>query len=262
MPRKTYSKKNKTLSKKNIFTNKKASSQAKQINALNKKVNAVYKKVKPEMIIKDCSMLTQEFNHVKKWTNHHLIYKEYLLNNGKINYQIQGDHINPYSFTVYGCFTNRDVSHVDADGAVRAMPNIGYLRIIICKLGANAYYIPNDITKSFDATTETGQVDFGVINGPLIDNVTSNMKIVKNKVIKITPDKPCKMFKIKVKNPGMYRITPKTNASAIDSGEYIIYLQYYSPVLMYENNGGVISEVGPLQNLNMGIKFAFTNNYK
>lgn len=261
MPRKN-TRKTKTLSKKNIFKNKKASSQAKQINALNKKINYVYKSVKPAILTPSCNMLTQEFNHVKKWNTAHLIYNDYLLSNGKINYQIQGDHINPYSFTVYGCFTNRDLTHVDADGAPRQMPNVGYLRIILAKIGANAQSVPTVITKSFDTASETGQVDFGVINGPLIDDISSNMKIVKNKVIKITPEKPCKMFKIKVKNPGMYKITPKTSAAAVNSGEYMIFLQYYCPVLMYEQQGAVYSEVGPLQNLNMGIKFAFTNNYK
>lgn len=189
-----------------------------------------------------------------------MLYRDNLFASNKCNYTMTGDKLRPYSFTLYGSFGNKNFTYVMNSGTANAAsldcPLTGYLRIIVCKVNAQQSNLPIQITKPFDTSLTH---DFGVINGPLIDNITSTYKIVKNKVIKVDSKRPHKMFKIKVKNPGILS-NPATGTGGLITykNDYMIYLQYWCPDVLLESN----KQVGPKHYCKIGSKFAFVDGYE
>lgn len=264
--KRSYKKGRKTLSKKNVFGNKSAKSQAKQIYALKKKVNNLSYHIKPETITKDCMIfervMTTDGNigsyGVDAWNTAYLIYKNNLFNTSKCNYVMKGDKIRPYNFTIYGEFGNKNYSYPINEEFSNAVsvhcPQTGYLRIILCKLTGQQSNLPSKITRPF-VTNVGGHTDFGLINGPLVDNLTGCLKIVKQRILKVNESNPSKMFRIKVKNPGIVSNVASSGTVINYKNEYYVYFQYYAPDILRDGN----NQVGPIHYLNVGVKFAFTD---
>lgn len=258
--RKKYYKKN-TLKKGNIFKNKTAKSQAGQIYALKKKVNNLAYHIKPETIIQDCVLLNRVFTTdgvqgsygVNEYHNSIEVYKSRLFSVAHCNYAIKGTKLRPYNFTIYGEFGNKNFGHVMNDDVFLNSPLTGYLRIIVCKLIGQQGSLPFQITRSLQGAQT---VDFGLINGPLVKDVTSSLKIVANRVIKIDNQHPSKMFKIVVKNPGVVKVNgPNSGYVGAYDNDYMIYFQYFCPDALLDDG----HQVSPIHYLQSGIKFAFVD---
>lgn len=252
----------KTLKKSNIFSKKSAKSQARQIYALNKKVNRLEYKTKPEIITQSCPFVNRVFTtdgnlgsySVKEYHTRVYLYEEKLF--GECNYDIKGKLLRPYNITITGLFENKN-HNVEMSEKIYTPPLNGYLRFVVCKLnGGNQGKYPSNICKSYGETP-----DIGLINGPLIDDITASLKIVKNKVIKIDNVKDNRMFKIKIRNPGTYRIGDTSDQSIPPAfkNEYLIYIQYFCPDHFYLDGYTGLQPVAPVQRLTSGIKFAFVD---
>lgn len=261
--KKNYGKKRyyrKTLKKSNIFSKKSAKSQAKQIYALNKKINRIEYKTKPEIICKDCYMWSSvdkgysESAPQSEFHTYSYLYEENLFNASKINYQMKGNMLRPYNITLYGSFQNC-LYEYNLDGTPLKVPLTGYLRIIVCKLdGGNQGRYPVQITKNFSSET-----DYGLINGPLVSDITASLKIVKDKVIKIDEEHPCKLWRIKIKSPGTYRTGEYYGNPPAFKNEYLVYYQLYTPLQLRVEYSGVPRWPGPVQVFTSSVKFAFTD---
>lgn len=261
--KKTYRRYNK-LRKGYIFGRKSAKSQAKQIYALNKKINRIEYKTKPETIIKECPFVNQLFTtdgnlgsySVKEWHNRVYLYEEKLFKDTGCNYEIKGKMLRPYNISISGLFENKN-HNVELAGKVYTPPLTGYLRFVVCKLtGGNQGKMPDNVCKSYGQTP-----DIGLIMGPLASNISASCKIIKNKVIKIDNVKDNRMFKIKIKNPGTYRIGDTANPAVPPAykNEYLIYIQYFCPDHFFNDGYAGQQPVAPVQRLTSGIKFAFVD---
>lgn len=274
--RKRYYKKNykkRTLKKSNIFSKKSAKSQAKQIYALNKKINYINKMNRPETITKDWIMLT--YNNIDpatlsddypaiftEWHQHYYIYENGLLDDA--GYTMTGNVLRPYNINIYGSFANEMYSlNYKPTGENNVyhynVPLTGYLRIIVCKLsGGNQGKELGQITQPF--TKDISQPDFGLISGPLVDDVSKSLKIIKNKVIKINDKNPIKNFRIKIKNPGAYQKGVSSSVSPpAYKNEYLIYIQYFCPDVLRLIKNQTLTRVAPYQYVKMACKMAFTD---
>lgn len=265
--RKRYYKKN-TLSKKNVFKKTTAKSQAGQIYSLKKKVNKLAYQIRPEVMIRDGIVFNRAFTTsgiqdgsfgVSEYHDNILTYKNALFGANYINYQMVGSLLRIYNFTIYGIFGNKNKDWVQNSGtdaaASMSLPQTGYLRIIVCKLNPQQAALPYQITRPLNTNLTE---DFGLINGPLIDDISKTMKVVYNKVVKVDEQNPQKMFKITVKNPGSVG-KPNTGNITSYNNEYMIYLQYYAPNVLKSTVSGQLGQVGPIHYLNMGMKFAFND---
>lgn len=259
--------KKKTLRKGNIFKNKSATSQAKQIYALNKKINYIEKKTKPEIKTRTTALCDRLFTTdgnlgsygAKEWHYSVYCYQQRLFPAEYGNYQLKGNMLRPQTLTIFGCFENKN-HNAEVGGKIYNVPLTGYIRIIVCKLtGGNQGSYPDQITRSYGNTLDPNEPDIGLITGPLIPNITSGLKIIKNKVIKIDNMRETRMFKIKIRNPGVFRQPPTAVPSQIKTckNEYLIYIQYYCPVQFFEDGYVGQQPVAPIQRLTSGIKFAF-----
>lgn len=262
--------KRKTLKKSNIFSQKGAKAQAKQIYALNKKVNYLSHINKPETQIKEWVMIErrnsdppteQEPNPavINEWHGHYYIYEDGLL--GDAGYVMNGNILRPYNINIYGTFVNEmyslNVTHSQTTNVFNYdVPLTGYLKIIVCKLpGGNQGKELGQITKPFGQNA-----DFGLINGPLIEDVSHSLKIVKTKVVKINNKDPIKNFRITIKNPGAYQQGVSSSTQPpLFKNEYLIYMQYYAPDLLRVVQNGVGKNYGPRHAVHMACKMAFTD---
>lgn len=264
--RRRYYNKKYPLKKSNIFSKKSAKSQAKQIYALNKKINNIEKRTKPETITQKNVFCNRLFTvdglygsyGVKEWHTRLYLYEDILLNADQCNYQIKGHMLRPYNITISGLFENKN-HNVELNGKILTPPLTGYLRFIVCKLvGGNQSRYPERITQSYSPNTD----DIGLIMGPLINNVSASLKVIKNKVIKIDNVKDSRLFKIKIKNPGTYRIGVVNETAAVlpaFKNEYLVYVQYFCPDQMFLDGYEGQQPVAPIQRLTSGIKFAFVD---
>lgn len=273
MPRKYIKrrvyKKRRTLRKGNIFKNKSAKSQAKQIYALNKKINYIEKKTRPETLVCQTVFVNQLFTvdgqlgsyGLAEWHQRYFIYEEKLfgtIENGGCGYHMVGSMLRPYNITISGLFENKNHTAEIGGKVYDSIPMTGYLRIIVGKLyGGNQGRYPAQITKPYGNTP-----DIGLICGPLINDVSASMKIIRNKVIKIDSQRDTRMFKIKIRNPGTYRKGVDQGGASIPAykNEYIMYIQYYAPDQLFSDGYTGLQPVAPIHRLTSGIKFVFTDN--
>lgn len=250
MPKKSYKKK-KALSKSNIFGKKSAKSQAKQIYALNKKVNYIQKTTSPETKTHKGVLFyfdSYDSSQGKLLSDYHRrfdLYRERVLNGNFSKYlSIDGDLLRVKNIYLYGYVGLKDWTFYTNDSNPREMniPKDAFFKITVCRVIKGGSNYPNRLYEPLEnygtqvATSETIPISY--INGPMIDGVTSQLQILKKKVIHITPAKTSKMMKIKLFNSKKcnlnYRISPYGNYS---EGEIMIFVDYISPVSLIESPG-------------------------
>ena len=243
MARKNYKKK--SLSKSNIFGKKSAKNQAKQIYALNKKVNYIQKTTSPET--KTYSQVLTYFDtydaaHSTLLTEYHRRYNLYadrILNTGMSKYlKIDGDLLRVKNIYLYGYFGLKDYGEKVVEGAVLPPPKDAYLKITVCRVIKSGTNYPDRLYPPLENLGNSVAYSEGIpisqINGPMIDGTTAQLQVLKKKVIKVSPAKTSRMFKIKLFNSKKcnlnYRIA---QFGAFNQGEIMIYMDYISPVTLY-----------------------------
>ena len=247
--------KGRTLKKRNIFGNKSASSQAKQIYALNKRINYINSHMRPETKLHESILFrrmftndgTVESDSLRSYNEKCILYKDRLFKNfdGTDGYQMLGNILRPYNFTITGIFSNKCYSYVhdySLSSVSQTTPMTGYLRIFVCRLiKGDMAALPDKLTKPWDSNG----VDAGLVVGPLVDRISGSIKIVRTKLIKVNNKNPAKCFKITVKNPGTYKKTLST-AATYNMNEYVIYYQYFCPDILTTNDGANVHQVAPI----------------
>lgn len=254
MARKFYKKnwKKKTLKKNNIFGKQSAKSQAKQIYALNKKVNYIQKTTAPE---------TKTFNNVLFYFDsyeggtgrllpeyHRVIglYRDRILNQSLKRYlDVDGDLLRVKNIYLYGYFGLKDYTFYSSDDQEYNIPKDAYLKVTVaravkgtCDVPTRLYQpLPNISPSGINAEYNEG-VPISYINGPMVDGITSQLQILKKKVIHITPAKTSKMMKIKLYNSKKCNLNYRIGSSLQDDrqGEILIYVDYISPVSLYRTS--------------------------
>lgn len=254
------------FSKSNLYKHRTSKQQATQIYRLNKKVNHIEKMTKPEMQIYTSKCINQLFTTdgnlgsygVKAWSGYRWLYKEALFGSalsGFSGYTMNGEIIRMNDFTIYGEFYNKN-HNAQVEECIYRPPMTAYLKIIVCRLKqAGMSAVPAQITKPF----ENGKVDFGLISGPLISDISATYDIVKTKVIKVNSIKTMQLFKIKVKNPGTYRKGPIAGQD-VNQNDYVIYYQYYAPIQFFQDGYAGQEPIAPICGVRSYIKFAFIDN--
>ena len=243
--------KRKKLTKSNIFGKKSAKAQAKQIYALNKKVNYIQKTTAPET--KTYSNVLFYFDNyngstlIDEYHHRYDLYKERILNKNLTRYlNIDGDLLRVKNIYIYGYFGLKQWDYLtDTDPQQNLnVPRDAYLKITVARVikGSNSFpntlyeTLPNLSSNSDPALQEGIPINF--INGPMKDGITSQLQILKKKVIHITPAKTSKMMKIKLFNSKKcnlnYRIG--TGSPYENQGEIFIYVDFISPVSLYRTD--------------------------
>lgn len=249
---KKYRKKKKTLSKARIFGKKSAKSQAKQIYALNKKVNYIQKTTAPETkVFKNVLFYFDNLsggNLLSEYHHRFDLYKERILNTSLKKYlEIDGNLLRVKNIYIYGYFGLKSWTYLTTTTPQTELnvPKDAYLKVTVARVIKGSTNYPNTLYESLPNISSTGtdaQFDEGVpisyINGPMKDGITSQIQILKKKVIHITPAKTSKMMKIKLYNSRKcnlnYRIgegSPRDN-----QGEIFIYVDFISPVSLYRTD--------------------------
>ena len=250
------------LRKGNIFKNKSSRSQARQIYALNKKVNYIQKTTKPEMCLSNSSIVYHRFTSsnmpVNEYHDKFYLYRDNILPNITIN----GDMFRVKFIKLFGMFGIYNDTTLEGEWSVSTSKNLverqpmsAYIRIVVCRLKqAGMSYsdviqritTPNPRSDDNDLSTMR---DLYPINGPLIEDITSNYKILKNKVIKVSNNNAIKSWSIKLssKQLGWYYKKSVSGPTTFGQNEIIVYWQYVQPAtLRYENPTSQISRsIGP-----------------
>lgn len=257
------------LSKSNIFGKKSAKSQAKQIYALNKKVNKIERSTRPETRIYTGKVYNKILTTtgayggygLKEWHGYTFLYNTSLFGDsaeGYADYVMEGNNIRMHDITLYGYFGNKN--HVAQIGSTlyESIPMTGYLKIIVVRLSRGEQQgLPTKICKPFDFNENP---DLGLINGPLVPNISSTVDILKTKVIKVNNTRQDKFFKIKIKNPGIYRKAPSSGGDNNRQNEIVVYFQYYCPDQLFADGYTGEQPVAPIQRFECYAKFAFVDD--
>lgn len=277
MPKYKKSYKKKTLSKSNIFKNKSAKAQAKQIYGINKKIKYIQKVTSPEIQRLQDNLVEKNFvdNTLRPIVHFNSVlplYKDYLLNADRSRHiTIQGNilrvrYIQLYGY--FGCIQDATMSgpwqQNESADLITTHPFTAYLRIIVCRLKKSCQAIPLRITQAPDEVIPESENYYDVkpINGPLISDLTSQLSVIKDKVIKINNTTPGKLYKIKLspKKLGfIYRKPPAgSNAATVGENELAIYYQYVCPnVFDYKNLSQTRLNIGPVCRFTMNINYGY-----
>lgn len=251
MAKRRYKKK-KALTKANIFGKKSAKSQAKQIYALNKKVNYIQKTTSPETkIFKGVLFYFDSYNSTtgKLLSEYHHRYELYrtriLHTNLKRYLQIDGDLLRVKNIYLYGYFGLKEWTFYSSDGDQMNIPKDAYFKVTVARVIKGSANLPNSIYEPLPNVSPSGTdkeyeegIPISYINGPMIDGVTSQLQILKKKVIHITPAKTSKMMRIKLFNSKKCNLNYRISSSyqADRQGEIFVYVDYISPVSLYRTS--------------------------
>lgn len=285
--RKKYTKRvykgSKALKKSNIFKNKSSEAQANQIYKLNKKVNYIQKTTAPEITRYQDNIFNVHFKTDDEQAITHKngvipLFKDNILKEDNPKHiSICGDFIRMRYLQLYGVFDATSYSDVMTDmlagrsapeeiNRTLSVPWTAYLRIIVCKLKRSVQAVPQKITQDPDQTYEDTdhQYDIKPIIGPLINNLSSQLTVLKDKVIKIDNTKPSKMYKIKLspKQLGyVYRKAPDGLQNTVGQNELIIYYQYVCPALLrwVSSTYQLDKKLSPISRFTMNVNFGYVD---
>lgn len=274
--KKSFKKKyRKALKKSNIFKHTGPKSQAKQIYALKKKINYYSKLNKPEVHTNTGEVFNWLINMpIVNGEKHGLcpLYEGALIKNGAANpngIEMKGDLIRVQNITLYGQFSLGSnvapyIQDTDHHLNYNAYNNItAYMKIIIARLVYGGGRIPGRITQDGPQIGEGGvYTDMTPINGPLINGIGRQMKIIYTKIIKIDNIHQTKMFKIKLTNKMIGNFKKFENwPDSYGMNEILIYYQYVAPSILihkYTDSGVPIEDrVSPNTFFTMNYKCAY-----
>lgn len=273
--KKKYTKKKNVLKKSQIFSKKSAKSQAKQIYYLNKKVNAINRKNRPEIDTMTTDMIFGSFikpgGEPRKYDNGRIaLFKDYLLSDRQVNTHFymdvddNVDIIKVRNIQIFGDFGLSELNSYSEDYVTipnstinAAPPMVAYLRIYICQTKSGGDDFPSRIfTDIVSDSDDSAFVDSNLISGPLIRGLAKRLKVIRKKIIKVTPNNPRKLYKFKI--PGF---TYKKVNGGYDSNELFIYYQYVCPcMLQYQNSQGVVTKISPRCHWSMNAKISWNRN--
>lgn len=285
--RKKYTKRvykgTRTLKKSNIFRHKSSSSQAKQIYKLNKKVNYIQKATAPEIsrfqgnVFNERLVDTSTSEAITNKNGVIPLYKDLLFDNQNVNHiTLKGEMLRVRYMYLYGLFETTGSSMLGEEilpGTQRttmqymSVPWTAYLRIIVCRLKKSTQTVPTKITQapdqSYSGSNNRNRYDVKPIIGPLVENISSQLSVIKDKVIKINNNNPSKMYKIKLspKQLGyIYRKPPEGSVSeTVGQNEILIYYQYVCPhLLRYVNmDTSIDKNLSPTCQFTMNINYGY-----
>lgn len=271
--KKKSSSKKKTLKKSNIYGKTNAKSQAKQIYALNKKVNKIQKLTAPEINTWHGNIITYRTQYGQGPDNDQVHIQRNLIFRGSIFQQgrsMSGDLFRTRKLTLYGCFAqyapptleNDWVTNTNYRLAVQA-PKTAYLRIVICRLNKAGAIAPENIFSDSPAEVGGSGNDLTTIFGPLQNGITTSMTVIKDKVLKLSPTKDAKGYKIGL-HPGVIRKNTFENSVSGEhnyENEIVVYTAYAAPTMLtYVSNQGAVYKVGPTCFFTMNYKLAYTED--
>lgn len=258
--RKRYTKK--TFSKSNLYKHKSPKSQALQIYKLNKKVNSIERLTKPEIKPFKFHVESIEFingtavgPNASIMTEYHgmrTVYENVLLNSNNEGYINLGDDdklLRLQSLNLNVEFGNRDFGNLLIKDTASNMsyyyqnPYTAYLKIIVCKFPYGGGRRPSRITQSIKVNSEDTDENITCITGPLVEGVTSQLKILKIKTLKISQLKTFTTTKIRLGRQ-VYRKPADTSESAYGKNEIIIYYQFFIPDVIK-----IIPDIAPERNV-------------
>lgn len=260
MARKYYRKK-KALSKKNIFGKKSAKSQAKQIYALNRKVNYIQKTTSPET--KTYSQVLFYFDSydsyhsalLPEWHHRYDLYSERVLNSNLKKYlSLDGDLLRVKNIYIYGYVGLKDWTFLTSTSPQQELniPKDAYFKLTVCRVIKGGSNYPSQVYDQLINLSNNSNpgLDEGIpisaINGPLSEGISSQLQVLKKKVIHITPAKPSKMMKIKLFNSKKVNLNyRKTITGAYSQGEIMIFIDYISPVSLYRTSDNPPTMIAP-----------------
>lgn len=273
----------KNLSKSNIFGKKTAKSQAKQIYALNKKINYIRKTTSPETkTFENVLLYFDSLQGQNLITHDHrrlCLYKDRILNRAFTHsLDIDGDLLRVKKIYLYGMFALKDfrsrgyeVAGSSAVGYANKIdsyynPECGYLRLTICRLIKASSNFPVRITSDLEnignTITTSESIPVNTLIGPLKSGITSQLQIVKTKLIKLKPSDTCKAFKIKLSNTKKcnlnYRISSLNGAEQFQQGEIVVYVDYVAPVWLAV--GQPAEYLGPRCALQINYKLVYSDD--
>lgn len=273
--KRSYGKK-KTFTKKNLYTHKTAKNQATQIYRLNKKVNAIERRTKPEIKVINQILKREIFTEDGQLGPTHSAYKEThgffsifednILNLAKTGHIYMGANdrlLRLQSLKIYGEFKNYNmgspyINQIDSNvDYYYQNPYYAYLKIFVCQLPYGGGRRPERITQSIkDLPSDTENVS--CILGPLVPGVSSQLKIIKKKTLKVDLRNPIKLFKFKIKRFN-YRKPSENTDDAYGKNELLIYYQYYTPIQIGVTEGGVNRYVYPQCGMQLYLNGAYIN---
>lgn len=254
--KKKYSKK--TLSKSNIYGKKSPGSQAKQIYALNKKINYIQKTTKPEMCISTNNIFYKRFIDSNSHPSNEVaercfIYKDNVLPHIVLN----GDMLRPKFIKLFGMFGIYNDTTIEgawnsapSHQIIERQPMSAYIRIIVCRLKQSGMQNPPGMITQLNPNdvNDTTMRDLYPINGPLINDVTSALDILKSKVIKVDNNKNVRSWSIKLSSKKIgyvYKKPIQGSVNPLGQNELVVYYHFVQPAtLRYSGTGGSFA-IGP-----------------
>lgn len=212
---------------------------------LTRKVNRYISTYKPEiqqvrgnMINEDFKIdgaLNPRFNNYRSFYEGVLgVYRE---NNHFLD--IKNDLCRSYKLRLFGYFGLCPVDHyyyhvpdVEDYYTNDPYPHTCYLKIVIATLKKGGGRVPT--TNELFVTNQPepsipGFSDLALITGPLAKNITSQLNILRTKVVKVDAQTPQKLFKINLRVPH-YR--KRVNDAAYGAGEILVYYQLLCPTYL------------------------------
>lgn len=277
MPRKSFKKKyRKTLKKSNIFRKTGAKSQAKQIYALKKKINYYSKLNRPEIHTHTGQIFNWIINMPNASSERHsavAFYEGVLIRReegGQVinpdGVEMRGDLMRIQNITIYGQFSlgsninpnvQDDINHLNYSAYNNTT---AYIKIIVCRLIYGGGRTPPRITQDGPLIGESGAyTDMTPINGPLINGIGKQMKIIYTKYIKIDSLHPTKIYKIKLNNKKIGNFKKFENwPTSYGMNEILIYYQYVAPSILIHR----FDEQGVPVEQRVSPNTFFTMNYK
>lgn len=222
-----------------------------KVYALNRKVNKYISTYKPEIQQVRGNMITTEFKaggHLNPiFSEYKNLYEQtlqvYNENPALRGLDVKNDLCRSFKLKFNGyfglCPTYQKYEH-DGDVAGKVdyetenpYPQTCYLKIVIATLKKGGGRVPQvgEVFESHRIHAGVGYEDLSLITGPLAKNITSQLNILRVKVVKVNGNNPNKLFKITLKVPH-YR--KRVNPQAFGSGEILVYYQLYCPEYLGE----------------------------
>lgn len=181
---------------------------------------------------------------------------------------IKSDLCRSFKLRLFGyfglCPADRLISHENqqawTDYKIKdPFPQTCYLKIVVAMLKKGGGRVPQ-VGEVFVSNNDPlnpqvpGFDDLALITGPLQKNITSQLNILRTKVVKLSSINQQKLFKMNIKVPH-YR--KRINTQAFGAGEILVYYQLLCPT--YLNSAGNVITPDPRFNLDYQLLYVDQN---